>query len=137
MRPDRRGFTLLEVLIAFAIAALSLALLYRGGVEGLAGATQAARTHEAVSRAQSRLDAACHGGPLFPGIQSGDDGSGFSWRTEVSRADTSIAKPPAEDTSGDGTRVDLVTVRVSIAFGRGRPVSLVTECLSVGAAHRP
>ena len=87
-RPDARrrrsqGFTLIEVLVAFVVAALALAVLYRGGIEGLVGTRSATRRDEAVARATSRLEALCHGARLAPGIQSGDDGSGFRWRTRV------------------------------------------------------
>ena len=83
-----RGFTLLEVLIAFVIAALALAVLFRGGIDGLLAARIAGRSEEAVARAQSRLTALCHGTRLAPGTQAGDDGGGFAWRTEVLLAET-------------------------------------------------
>lgn len=44
MHADARGFTLLEVLIAFAIASIALAVLYHGAVGGLLGSRLAART---------------------------------------------------------------------------------------------
>ena len=49
--PDR-GFTLLEVLVAFIIAALALGVLFQGGIGGLTTANAAARYDEALSRAQ-------------------------------------------------------------------------------------
>ena len=61
------GFTLLEMLIAFAIASIGLAVLYRGATDGLLGARLAERNIEAVARARSRLAAVCHGARLMPG----------------------------------------------------------------------
>jgi general secretion pathway protein I len=147
-RPDRRrilppgnsGFTLLEVLIAFAIASIALAVLYRGATDGLLGSRLAARTDEAVARARSRMAVLCHGAPLAPGEQSGDDGSGFTWRTKIIRAATETVARGGEDQSSPPLRADLFAVRVTMLWpGTARPheVSLETRCLSVGATDRP
>ena len=65
-----RGFTLLEVMVAFAIAALALAALTQAALGGLHATQAAAHTQEALSLAQSRLAAVA----LNPraGEQSGD-----------------------------------------------------------------
>jgi general secretion pathway protein I len=133
------GFTLLEVLVAFAITSIALAvlLLYQGAVAGLLGAREAARTDEAVSRARSRLAALCHGVRLSPGQQSGDDGSGFTWVTHITSAATELVARDGDDETGPRLRADLFAVRVTLPWpGTTRPhqVSLETRCLSVGAA---
>ena len=79
------GFTLLEVLVAAAIAALALAVLFQGAVSGVQTARVADHVQEAVSRARSRLAVLEHGAPPLPGDQSGDDGSGFHWRSRVTQ----------------------------------------------------
>jgi len=139
MLPDQRGFALLEVLIAFAIAAIALVVLYRGGSEGIQNAKQAARVNEAVSRARSRLAVACHGQPLVPGVRSGDDGDGFSWRFEAVRDAT---KPILSGDEGQApiARADLLTVRVTVSWPAGarpRDVTLVTQCVTTGSPQRP
>ena len=139
-RPAERGFTLLEVMIAFAIAAIALAVLYRGAAEGLLGSRLAARTEEAVSRGKSRLAALCHGGHLSPGDQTGDDGGGFSWRAQIQRAATETIAPGGGGQPEPPMRTDLFAVRVTVSWpGTVRPheVSLETRCLSTGAADRP
>ncbi len=90
MRADRgeAGFTLLEALIAFAIAALALAALLQGALTGLRAAQAATRTEEALARARSRL-AALEATPIAPADRSGDDGGGFAWRLRVVPAATS------------------------------------------------
>lgn len=139
LTPDG-GFTLLEVLIAFAIAAIGLAVLYRGGLEGLFAARTGARMQEATSRAQSRLAAACVTPSLAPGERSGDDGGGFSWRMTVGRDDTHLLKPEEPEAAAPPVRVDLLTVRVTVSWpgsARAREVTLVTRCLTTGSAERP
>lgn len=79
------GFTLLEVLVAAAIAALALAVLFQGAAGGVRTARVADHTQEAVSRARSRLAVLVHGSPPALGDQSGDDGGGFRWRTHVAQ----------------------------------------------------
>jgi general secretion pathway protein I len=136
---DERGFTLLEVVIALAIASIALAVLYHGAVDGLLGSRLAARTDQAVARARSRLTALCHGARLSPGEQSGDDGSGYTWRTQITRAATETVPPHSDDQTAVPMRADLFAVRVILSWpGNVRPhqVSLETRCLSVGAVNR-
>lgn len=73
---------LLEVLVAFLIAALALDVLYGQGIGSLVAARAAGSYQEAISRARSRL-AALDGSALVPGDQDGNDGSGFHWHTRI------------------------------------------------------
>jgi general secretion pathway protein I len=134
MPGDRAGgFTLFEVLVAFAIAALALALLYRGGIEGLVTTRTALRRDEAVARATARLEAMCHGARLAAGIQTGDDGSGFSWRTQVQVAESTTLQPGTAEDSHPPLHLTLFSVGVTISWPGGlRPheVSLQTRCLA-------
>lgn len=130
------GFTLVEVLVAFVIAALALGVLYRGGVDGLLSARVAGRMEEAVARAQSRLAGLCHGAKLTDGTQSGDDGGGFSWRASVATA-ASVAVPrgTAEEARRP-LRATLFAVHVTVSWGSlpARQVSLDTSCLALTRA---
>src|SRR5262245_58465334 len=80
------GFTLIEVLVALAVAALGLAVLMAAIGVGLGNARLAERYLEATSRAQSHLAQVGVSLPLSPGEQSGDDGGGFSWLVRISPA---------------------------------------------------
>lgn len=82
-RSGDAGFTLLEVLVAFVIAALALGVLFEGAVEGIRSARIADRTQEAMSRAQSHLATVGHGVALAPSTQEGEDGSGFHWNLRI------------------------------------------------------
>ena len=82
--PDRAaGFTLLEVLVAFIIAALALGVLFEGGIGGLNTARVAARYGEALSRAESHLALAGAGPDYQPQDRQGDEGAGFHWRLRI------------------------------------------------------
>ncbi len=123
------GFTLLEVLIAFIIAALALAALMRAGMSGLSATRVATRYEEAVARARSHLSAAAHGATLAPGDNQGDDGGGFHWRVRVSPVAT-ITPPPLSPLRQSGPPITLYAVSVWIIWhdgGTSREVQLDTE----------
>ncbi len=132
-RDDARdgGFTLLEVLVAFAIAALALGVLFEGAVGGIRSTRIADRTEEALSRARSHLAAVGQGTPLGPGTQEGDDGSGFHWSVRIR---------PLQSALTSSSRVVLYAVQVTESWSEGdarddatRSVVLRTERL--GVAH--
>jgi general secretion pathway protein I len=84
---DVAGFTLLEVVVAFAIAALALAGLVRATGVGLSSSDTATKTVEATSAAQSLLAQAGITAPLVPGESNGER-DGFSWRIVIRPAAT-------------------------------------------------
>ncbi len=132
------GFTLLEVLVAFAIAAPALALLFGQGVQSVTAAQAAARYREAISRAQSRLDA-LPDQALVAGVRDGEDGQGFRWRTRIA-ADASIPAqrqvPPGSGYAAGTTLYD-VTVEVSWSGAGHRAVTLATRRLGPAATRGP
>lgn len=133
MAPDRRGeagFTLLEVLVAFLIAAMALAVLFRATVESRTNEAVAARYQEALSRARSRL-AATEAAPLTAGDRQGDDGGGFRWRVRTVALE-------AGNPSATALAPALFSVSVAVSWtvdGRDRTVQLETR--RVGTAPPP
>jgi general secretion pathway protein I len=111
------GFTLLEILIALAIAALGLGALMAATGTGLGNADLAARTIEATRRAQSHLASVGIATPLRPGIQAGDDGENYRWRLRISEP---VLRPRAS--------TGLYTIEITIAWGN-RDLSLTTQRL--------
>src|SRR5215468_7337762 len=81
--PPSRGFTLLEVVVALAIAGLALVGLFRAGSGGLFAVDTAARAEEAVQRAQSHLAAVGRDAALVEGEFTGDDGGGYRWALHI------------------------------------------------------
>ncbi len=117
---------MLEVLVAFVIAAAAVGVVFSGVLDGLRGAGRAARMQEALSHARSHLAAVGHGREVRAGEMSGEDGGGFSYRLSVAP----VAAIPPEGA------VQLYAVRIVIGWtegGQGRQVSLVTQ--RVGAVR--
>jgi general secretion pathway protein I len=106
-RRHASGFTLIEVVVAFAILALSLGALY----ESLGGSLRrggAARQEElATLRAESLLSEFRGSGGLLPQERAGSDAElGYSWRITV--------KPyPAEISEHSALSAESVDVEVS------------------------
>jgi type II secretion system protein I len=77
------GFTLIEVLVALAIAGLGMALLLAATGAGIDNSTEAARHVQATSLAQSRLAQVGRTLPLKNGEYDGEEGNGFRWHVHV------------------------------------------------------
>jgi general secretion pathway protein I len=128
-RQPTRGFTLLEVVVALAIAGMALVVLFQSASAGLLAVDQAGRVDEAIERAQSHLAAFGRVGTIASGDQEGDDGGGYRWRLS--------AVPLAVQPSAIEGRADLATtlfdIKVTIswqAWGHQRSVVLDTRRFS-------
>jgi|HubBroStandDraft_5_1064220.scaffolds.fasta_scaffold265032_3 general secretion pathway protein I len=113
--PRDAGFTLLEVMVAFVIAALASIVLIHAGLEGTASAVTAGRTEEATTRAESRLASIGVLTPLQTERLDGDDGNGFGWRLAIApimqNGATALYTVTVTETYGDRT-VSLTTERL-------------------------
>jgi general secretion pathway protein I len=79
-----RGFSLLEVLVAFTILAMLLGALFQVFSAGLQAARSGDQYTRATVIAQSRLAALGVEQPLREGVSSGSDHSPYHWRITVS-----------------------------------------------------
>ena len=132
-RSGDAGFTLLEVLVAFAIAAAALAALTQGALGGLQSVRVSGHVQEAVARARSRLAVLGHAVPLAPGEQEGDDGGGFRWRQRVTPVGDPQPAPTGAAPPG-AARPVLLDVSVAVSWrldGRAREVVLRTRRLGL------
>jgi general secretion pathway protein I len=125
VRRRAAGFTLIEVLVALAIAALGLGALMATVGTGLANTAVADRYLEATRRAQSLLAAATIP-PLLAGERSGTDASGLVWRVRVSAPLQHAAPSGAQSGSLPGLYAVAVTITWS-ATGGGRGITLQTQ----------
>jgi len=131
------GFTLLEVLVAFIIAALALVVLFNAGLAGLHSTQAASHYEQAIARARSHLTASVHAGPLVSGDWQGDDGGGFRWRLRVAPIASATVKPANAVTLRGSASfpLTLFAVTVSVAWrdgGVAREVRLDTEQIGQG-----
>lgn len=119
-----RGFTLIEVLIAFLIAAMAIGALVRSTTAAVTSTRVAGRYDEAVARAKSHL-AALSASPLVESDRQGDEGDGFHWRVKVAAAAT--AHTARRSVLVSESVVTLYRVSVTVSWsegGHGRAVQL-------------
>ncbi|MBO0736920.1 MAG: prepilin-type N-terminal cleavage/methylation domain-containing protein [Alphaproteobacteria bacterium] len=124
------GFTLLEVVIALAIAGLALVVLFRAGSGGLVSVDTAARAEEALERAQSHLAAVGHDAALVAGNLTGDDGGGYRWTLRVRPL---AARPSLAPDGVTPIATTLFSVEVAISWpGPAGERSVVLRTLRMG-----
>ncbi len=112
-----RGFTLIEVMVALAIALIALEVLFGGVASSLRAARDTAVLDRMISRAESRL-AAISDPAMVMGEREGDDREGYRWRTRVAFLGAAPAPPTARPgpwSHGTG----LYAVSVTVFQGEG------------------
>ncbi len=136
--PSRRGFTLIEVMVALIVAIVMTAALVRffAGVR-----SEAVRLREEVDSwavARAVLDAVPSGAALAPGTTVGAAG-GYSWRLDASSMADMLAplSPPIEAPAEDIGAADAETpppipmrLQVVVTGPRGGSVRLETVRLA-------
>ena len=94
----QRGFTLLEVMLAFVLLAAALGLLLGMLSRGLRQIAQSQGESEATLYAQSLVDQLGALEPIVPGLSDGDVGGGrYHYRMEINEVPDPAAPPPAPD----------------------------------------
>jgi len=132
------GFTLLEVMVAFAIAAPAVVLLARACLAALTATAVSVRYNEAVSRANSLLcDVADD--DLAAGDWRGS-GNGFAWRRRVVAVDTLPPLRPIRVTGPYTGGTTLYAISVAVSWGASdsaRQVLLETTRLGPATGRTP
>ena len=119
-----RGFTLVEALVAFVIAALAVAAVARATTGAVTASRAAGRYDEAVARAESHL-ASLAASPLIPGDRQGDEGHGYHWRVRV--AADGVVHPGSRFAAMPPGAATLYRITVTISWpegGRSRALRL-------------
>ena len=129
---------LLEVLVAFVIAALALGVMIEASLGGLRAVATASRYQEALSLARSRL-AAASVGSLAGHEQSGDDGHGFHWMVRIAPLGTvPLPRGPVANTARmaepQATLFGITVIESWQDNGRDRQVRLDSARLGAGPA---
>jgi general secretion pathway protein I len=108
--PRSRGFTLIEMVIAFAILGITLAALYGTFASSLSRTRHDARLSEATLVVQSLLARAGSEWPLAVGSQSGNWES-YQYEVDEQTADPAQGQPPYT--------LPIVRVTASVAWHEG------------------
>jgi general secretion pathway protein I len=106
------GFTLIEVLVALAILAVSLVALLGVFGNGFHLAAHIRDRSIATSLAQSLLATTVEGASLRTGETVGRFADGFRWRLHIA--------PDGETNDGDGVPVRALQVSATVAWTDGR-----------------
>ena len=116
------GFTLLEVVVAFAILAVSLGVAFQAFGTGSNNARLSEQYTLAALMAESQLAAIGVETPLRPGTGAGKLPNGFRWRSEIKAMDET-----ADARRRSGTQ--LFEISLTVTWGdaeNSRSVSLQT-----------
>jgi general secretion pathway protein I len=142
-RAGQGGFSLLEVLVAFAVLAISLGVLMQ--IFSRAGLTAAASDQysRAATLAESRLEAVGSAIPLQEGAASGDPEDGFAWEVSIAQVDLGLGDQGAFGPSllaEPGAGLPAIPYRVTVLVlwedgGQARRLALST--LRLGPQAEP
>lgn len=129
-RSSEAGITLIEVVVALAVAGLVAVAALRATAGALAGSDRAEDATMAVLTAESLLAEAGVTAPLAPGTQSGTARGGYRWTIETVRYD-----------GIDGGLADRVPVRpfavaVTVRWGDGAGDSVTLRTLKLQPKRR-
>ena len=125
------GFTLIEILIAFAILTIALVTLFRAFSDGLAATGRAESVSAAVLLARSTLERVGTEIPLQEGRQAGVAGGGAEWMVEVGRSSI------IDQTALGDVPVAPYEVRITVTVRDARPVVLTTLRLGPAPQSAP
>ena len=110
---SQQGFTLLEVVAAFAVLALGLALAMQAATGAMQQSRQAAEHPRAALHAQSVLDTLGVGAPIEEGSYDGEFDDGYSWVAEVTEYQVAMENIPE---GIDPLNTPVVLLRVDLAM---------------------
>src|SRR5713101_3598620 len=92
MRRRDAGFTLVEVIVAFAIVTIVLAALYQAIAGAYRGYARAQVREQTLALARAHLEAVGIEGPLQPGETTGRYATGVVWRLAIEPVETASYK---------------------------------------------
>lgn len=126
------GFSLLEILVAFTLMALIVAVLMRVFSGGLQGSGLAEDYARATSLAENKLAGIGSETPLKTGELSGIEAGKYRWKITMQGYEDKAASaaPPQPQAL---MRVQLMEVAVSVAwsdYGKDRQVAMTTLILA-------
>ena len=122
-----RGFTLLEVMLAFVLLAIAMGLLVAMLSNGLRQVSQAQAETEATLHAQTLLDQLGVLEPIVPGSREGSfDKERYQYRLDITQAEDPVPVPETDAALPEpvGAGIDgpvLYRIALAVSWGAGRP----------------
>ena len=132
--PSRQsGFTLLEVLVAFVLAAIGIVALLQAFAGGLRNLGKMDEYVQAALVAESRLAEVGILYPVAPGEMEGlEEGRKYRWHVTITPFEDPEGLAVPQDAAQEGAPLYLVEVDVSWP-GRRKPGHFVLRSLRVGS----
>jgi general secretion pathway protein I len=130
----QRGFSLLEVLVAFAILALTLGVLLNIFSRASRSAILSAQYSQAAALAESKLAAIGTEFPLAEGGSSGEPENGFAWEINVFPVEFTTDEPAAPELATEAS-VTPYQLTATVLWREGERVRRLTfATVRLGAA---
>jgi general secretion pathway protein I len=118
----QRGFTLLEVVAAFAILALGLGIAMQAASGAMQQSRQSAEHTRAALHARSVMDTLGVGERLEEGDYSGEFDDGYRWQASVVRHELATEEQP-NGFDPNFSAVGLLRVDLRIEWPRGQQIA--------------
>jgi general secretion pathway protein I len=115
-----QGFTLIEIVVAFAILALGLAVAMQIATGAMRNSRRAAERTEAALYAQSLLDSAGVGERLEEGETTGDFGDTYRWTLDVAPFEVEVESENAAPLDPALSPIHLYRLELLVTWGEGR-----------------
>lgn len=134
LTPSPRGFTLIEVLAAIALLAITFAVALGALGKSAQNAARGAALDSAVEHAESLLAGQGLTAPLQNGTTSGTFGDGMHWTLVVHALPrparggaAAVALQQGGAMVAQATAVDVYQLDVAVGYGAGRTLRLATQ----------
>ncbi|MEX2644459.1 MAG: prepilin-type N-terminal cleavage/methylation domain-containing protein [Acetobacterales bacterium] len=124
-RSAEAGITLIEVVVALAVAGLVAVVALRTTAGALAGGDRAEHATMAVLTAESLLAEAGVTAPLAPGTRDGTARGGYRWTVETARYDG------IDGETAERVPVRPYTVAVTVRWGDGAAETVTLRTLKL------
>jgi len=116
LKADRRGFTLIEIVVALGLLGIGLTVI----LELFAGGLRSARVSEDYTKAtwhgQAKMEEMLMTRELSEGVTEGTFDSQFSWKSEVKKATPSLGQDEKAEAS---LPIDLYQIMVTVTWPSG------------------